>query len=305
MTAPPVARLPPLVRGVVLGAGPAVPLPLLDVLGRAGRLLHALALLGRDHRLLRPPHGEGAGAARHGRSTSSRSSASWRSSCKQSPFRFLAAGAARRAGAEPAPAGPVDGHPPAGHVRGLRLALGPLRLRHRAPSGRSGGTAGSSAPCPGRSSPSSTLGTAILMGGYWAYKTLGWGGYWAWDPVENTSLVPWLATVGPRPRDVPPEGAREAPEDQHHPRDPRLLLHPLRHVPDALGRPRRLLGPLLRRPRHHRLARRRSSSSSSSAASASSPSAGRRSRSSPRSTRRPARRRRSRSCRAPSSSSSR
>jgi len=40
-----------------------------------------------------------------------------------------------------------------------------------------------------------TLGTAILMGGYWAYKTLGWGGYWAWDPVENTSLVPWLATA--------------------------------------------------------------------------------------------------------------
>jgi cytochrome c-type biogenesis protein CcmF len=40
-----------------------------------------------------------------------------------------------------------------------------------------------------------TLGTAILMGGYWAYKTLGWGGYWAWDPVENTSLVPWLTTV--------------------------------------------------------------------------------------------------------------
>ncbi len=39
------------------------------------------------------------------------------------------------------------------------------------------------------------LGTAILMGGYWAYKTLGWGGYWAWDPVENTSLVPWLATA--------------------------------------------------------------------------------------------------------------
>ncbi len=101
-----------------------------------------------------------------------------------------------------------------------------------------------------------TLGTAILMGGYWAYKTLGWGGYWAWDPVENTSLVPWLATVGARPRHVPPEGAREAPEDQHHPRDPRLLLHPLRHVPDALRRPRGLLGPLLRRPRDHRLARR-------------------------------------------------
>lgn len=40
-----------------------------------------------------------------------------------------------------------------------------------------------------------SLGTAILMGGYWAYKTLGWGGYWGWDPVENTSLVPWLCTA--------------------------------------------------------------------------------------------------------------
>src|SRR6266498_2747378 len=39
------------------------------------------------------------------------------------------------------------------------------------------------------------LGTAVLMGGYWAYKTLGWGGYWGWDPVENTSLVPWLFTA--------------------------------------------------------------------------------------------------------------
>ncbi len=40
-----------------------------------------------------------------------------------------------------------------------------------------------------------TLGTAIMMGGYWAYETLGWGGYWGWDPVENASLVPWLTTV--------------------------------------------------------------------------------------------------------------
>lgn len=40
-----------------------------------------------------------------------------------------------------------------------------------------------------------SLGTGIMLGGYWAYETLGWGGYWAWDPVENGSLVPWLATV--------------------------------------------------------------------------------------------------------------
>ncbi len=39
------------------------------------------------------------------------------------------------------------------------------------------------------------LGAAILMGGYWAYRTLGWGGYWGWDPVENASLIPWLIGV--------------------------------------------------------------------------------------------------------------
>jgi len=37
-----------------------------------------------------------------------------------------------------------------------------------------------------------TLGAGIILGGYWAYGTLGWGGYWGWDPVENSSLVPWL-----------------------------------------------------------------------------------------------------------------
>jgi cytochrome c-type biogenesis protein CcmF len=39
------------------------------------------------------------------------------------------------------------------------------------------------------------LGTGIMMGGFWAYETLGWGGYWGWDPVENSSLVPWLIAV--------------------------------------------------------------------------------------------------------------
>ena len=36
-----------------------------------------------------------------------------------------------------------------------------------------------------------TLG--IAMGSYWAYYELGWGGFWFWDPVENASLMPWLA----------------------------------------------------------------------------------------------------------------
>ena len=37
------------------------------------------------------------------------------------------------------------------------------------------------------------LGLGLILGGRWAYDVLGWGGYWAWDPVENASLIPWLA----------------------------------------------------------------------------------------------------------------
>lgn len=39
------------------------------------------------------------------------------------------------------------------------------------------------------------LGLGILMGAYWAYETLNFGGYWAWDPVENTSFVPWVILI--------------------------------------------------------------------------------------------------------------
>jgi len=39
------------------------------------------------------------------------------------------------------------------------------------------------------------LGAGIILGGYWAYETLGWGGFWGWDPVENSSLIPWLLCV--------------------------------------------------------------------------------------------------------------
>ncbi len=40
-----------------------------------------------------------------------------------------------------------------------------------------------------------TLGAGIMVGAYWAYMVLGWGGYWGWDPVENSSLIPWLTTM--------------------------------------------------------------------------------------------------------------
>lgn len=39
------------------------------------------------------------------------------------------------------------------------------------------------------------LTAGIVSGGQWAYNELGWGGYWAWDPVENSSLFPWLIST--------------------------------------------------------------------------------------------------------------
>lgn len=41
----------------------------------------------------------------------------------------------------------------------------------------------------------SVLTIGIVAGSYWAYYELGWGGYWFWDPVENASLMPWLAAT--------------------------------------------------------------------------------------------------------------
>ena len=39
------------------------------------------------------------------------------------------------------------------------------------------------------------LTAGIGLGSWWAYYELGWGGWWFWDPVENASLMPWLAGV--------------------------------------------------------------------------------------------------------------
>ena len=43
--------------------------------------------------------------------------------------------------------------------------------------------------------PWSSLTIGIGLGSFWAYYELGWGGYWFWDPVENASLMPWLAAT--------------------------------------------------------------------------------------------------------------
>src|SRR3546814_2351869 len=42
------------------------------------------------------------------------------------------------------------------------------------------------------------LTAGIALGSAWAYYELGWGGWWFWDPVENASLMPWLARAIPR-----------------------------------------------------------------------------------------------------------
>jgi len=39
------------------------------------------------------------------------------------------------------------------------------------------------------------LGLGIMLGGFWAYESLGWGGFWGWDPVENSSFIPWLIST--------------------------------------------------------------------------------------------------------------
>ena len=39
------------------------------------------------------------------------------------------------------------------------------------------------------------LTVGIALGSWWAYRELGWGGWWFWDPVENASFMPWLATT--------------------------------------------------------------------------------------------------------------
>ncbi|OQY27761.1 MAG: hypothetical protein B6244_09660 [Candidatus Cloacimonetes bacterium 4572_55] len=40
-----------------------------------------------------------------------------------------------------------------------------------------------------------TLGAGIILGAFWSYEVLGWGGYWGWDPVENSSLIPWMVSI--------------------------------------------------------------------------------------------------------------
>jgi cytochrome c-type biogenesis protein CcmF len=97
---------------------------------------------------------------------------------------------------EPAAAPPRHDHPPADALSGLRRLHRSLRLCH-----------GRADVQPGlgdnwiRTTRRWTLvawlflSLGLILGGRWAYDVLGWGGYWGWDPVENASLMPWLAAT--------------------------------------------------------------------------------------------------------------
>ena len=143
-----------LVRQLLLEPRAAAPLPDLDVLGGPGGLVPALVLLGSDHRALRLAQRPGAGSPRHDRL--SLDLPRDRGDPLQAES-LQAASTARPRGrrrTESAAPGPVDGHPPARDVLGLRVSCPcPSPSRSRL-SGRSAGTAGSCAPSPGRSSPS-------------------------------------------------------------------------------------------------------------------------------------------------------
>ncbi len=80
-----------------------------------------------------------------------------------------------------------------------------------------------------------TLG--ITAGSYWAYYELGWGGWWFWDPVENASLMPWLAATALL-HSVTVLATRDgASRLDGHARGRRLLDVDDRHLPGAIGHP--------------------------------------------------------------------
>jgi len=102
-----------------------------------------------------------------------------------------------------------------------------------------------------------TLG--IAMGSYWAYYTLGWGGFWFWDPVENASLMPWIAVAARhlpgaiRRADIRAQ-LRQRPDPRHlHPSDPGGVHRGLTRALCLAG-----AEPQGRRPVRARVARRRS-----------------------------------------------
>ena len=108
-----------------------------------------------------------------------------------------AAAAGRSAGRgrlpQPAAAGPCSRRSPAVPLRGLCRLFGGVFPGGGGPGGRPGRRGLGPLGGPWTLAAWSLFTVGITLGSFWAYYELGWGGWWFWDPVENASLMPWLA----------------------------------------------------------------------------------------------------------------
>ena len=84
------------------------------------------------------------------------------------------------------------GHPPSLYLGYVGFSA-PFSLAIAALWGREGGQAWGRIARPWVLFSWCALTAGITLGSWWAYYELGWGGWWFWDPVENASLMPWLA----------------------------------------------------------------------------------------------------------------
>ncbi len=80
------------------------------------------------------------------------------------------------------------------------------------------------------------LTAGITLGSWWAYYELGWGGWWFWDPVENSSFMPWLMTTALLHSLAVTERRGIFKSWTVSARDRGVLAELARHVPDALAR---------------------------------------------------------------------
>ncbi len=78
----------------------------------------------------------------------------------------------------------------------------------------------------------------ITLGSWWSYYELGWGGWWFWDPVENSSFMPWLLATALLHSLAVTERTRHLQELDGAARDRGFLAELARHVLDAFRRAR-------------------------------------------------------------------
>ena len=110
------------------------------------------------------------------------------------PFARIS-GVKRGTGAQPDVAGPRPRLPPAHALHWLCRHVGGILVRRRRAGHPQCRCRFARAMRPWVLGAWVFLTLGITAGSYWAYYTLGWGGWWFWDPVENASLMPWLAAT--------------------------------------------------------------------------------------------------------------